>query len=151
LTVAHIESPLAAVWREHRHNWQLTVTFMPGVEQGLRRLLGLRSDDSLWTYWQNCVPRHGIDCPAGGRPDVSLWVTLDALAGHDGEAHLALVADPPRLWAERSMFAVGFVADATLALPAPDWLGDPSVPMPSISELGAASSEPETAATSDPG
>jgi hypothetical protein len=141
LRVTHIQTPLAPLWPKYRASWLLTVTFMPGVRESVLALLGLEPDADPWRPWAALEPRYGIDHPPGGRPDVSLWVTFDVPSGSEAaaasEAHLALVADPSKLWGSGSMLAVGFVADESLGLPAPEWLRNPHLAMPSLLELAA--------------
>lgn len=144
LCVDRLETLLSPVWREFRDRWLGSVRFMPGVREWVCGLLGLAprgADDWLMARWASLVPRLGIDPPPGGRPDVSLWIEFTAAGAGEGhaprEAHLALVADPPNLWREDSLFAVGFIGDPSLELPAPDWLRDQGLAVPSVEQLAA--------------
>ncbi len=143
VTMTGIDAPLISGWREYPGKALLAVRFLPGVREGLNAALGLphgEADAVLWRPWSQLQPRLGIDHPAHGRPDVAVWLAIavaDACGGAPLEAHLAFVADHPRLWGPESIIAVGFVADARLGLPAPDWLRDPRIPIPTVAQLAA--------------
>lgn len=144
VTITEIDAPLISAWREYPGKALLAVRFLPGVGEGLNTALGLPPGEAgpvLWRLWSQLRPRSGIDHPPRGRADVSAWLAFeipDASGRGPCEAHLAFVADHPRLWGPDSIFAVGFIADARFGLPAPAWLRDPRIPIPIVAELAAA-------------